>query len=126
MLNDTQLQQFEEDGFIFVPDLFTAEEVDVLKDEIPEIFAQQRSEVVREKSGGAVRTAFATHTYNDVFRRFVSHPRILEPAQQILEGDVYIHQFKLNGKAAFDGEVWQCIKTMEYGKGMTTCLSRGR
>jgi len=57
MLNDTQLQQFEEDGFIFVPDLFTAEEVDVLKDEIPEIFAQQRPEVVREKSGGAVRTA---------------------------------------------------------------------
>ena len=107
MLNDTQLQQFEEDGFIFVPDLFTAEEVDVLKDEIPEIFAQRRPEIVREKSGGAVRTAFATHTYNDVFRRFVSHPRILEPAQQILEGDVYIHQFKLNGKAAFDGEVWQ-------------------
>ena len=76
MLNDTQLQQFEEDGFIFVPDLFTAEEVDVLKVEIPEIFSQQRPEVVREKSGGAVRTAFATHTYNDVFRRFISHPRI--------------------------------------------------
>ena len=107
MLNDNQMQQFEEEGFIFVPDLFTPEEVDILKLEIPEIFAEERPEVVREKSGGAVRTAFATHTYNDVYRRFVSHPRILEPAQQMLGGSVYVHQFKLNGKAAFDGEVWQ-------------------
>ena len=107
MLNDNQMQQFEEEGFIFVPDLFTPEEIDILKLEIPEIFAEERPEVVREKSGGVVRTAFATHTYNDVYRRFVSHPRILEPAQQMLGGSVYVHQFKLNGKAAFDGEVWQ-------------------
>ena len=106
-LDDAQLKQFDEEGFIFVPDLFSTEEVAVLKGEIPEVFAQRRPEVIREASGEAVRTAFATHTYNDVYRRFVSHPRILEPAQQLLGGEVYIHQFKLNGKAAFDGEVWQ-------------------
>ena len=106
-LDDAQLKQFDEEGFIFVPDLFSTEEVAVLKGEIPEVFAQRRPEVIREASGEAVRTAFATHTYNDVYRRFVSHPRILEPAQQLLGGEVYIHQFKLNGKAAFDGDVWQ-------------------
>ena len=106
-LNKAQVKQFDEEGFIFVPDLFTAEEVAVLKGEIPDIFAQRRPEVVREKRGDVVRTAFAAHTYNDVYRRFIGHPRILEPAQQLLGGDVYIHQFKLNGKAAFDGDVWQ-------------------
>ena len=40
MLNDNQMQKFEEEGFIFVPDLFTPEEVNILKLEIPEIFAE--------------------------------------------------------------------------------------
>jgi ectoine hydroxylase len=26
---------------------------------------------------------------------------------QILGEDVYMHQFKINGKQAFDGDVWQ-------------------
>jgi ectoine hydroxylase len=107
LLSAEEVRQFEDEGFIFVPDLFNVEELAVLKGEIPAIFAERRPEIVREKSGDVVRTAFATHTYNDVYRRFVSHPRILEPARQLLGGDVYIHQFKLNGKAAFDGDVWQ-------------------
>ena len=126
MLNDTQIQQFQEDGFIFVPDLFTPEEVDILKLEIPGIFSEERPEVVREKTGGAVRTAFATHTYNDVYRRFVSHPRILEPAQQMLGGSVYVHQFKLNGKAALMAKFGNGTKTTAYGTEMMKCPSHAQ
>ena len=62
---------------------------------------------MREKTGDVVRTAFAVHTYNAVFARLVRHPRMIEPVDQMLGGPVYIHQFKINGKAAFDGDVWQ-------------------
>ena len=106
-LSEREVKLFKDEGFVFVPDLFSSEELAILKGEIPSLFAERRPEIVREKAGDVVRTAFATHTYNDVYRRFVSHPRILEPAQQLLGGEVYIHQFKLNGKAAFDGDVWQ-------------------
>ncbi len=34
-------------------------------------------------------------------------PRMIGPVMQILDGPVYIHQYKINGKAAFDGDVWQ-------------------
>jgi ectoine hydroxylase len=37
----------------------------------------------------------------------VRHPNFIAPAEQMLGGDVYIHQFKINAKAAFDGDVWQ-------------------
>jgi ectoine hydroxylase len=37
----------------------------------------------------------------------VKHPRLLEPLQQYFGEDVYVHQFKLNAKAAFEGDVWQ-------------------
>lgn len=35
------------------------------------------------------------------------HPRLVEPVQQLLGEAVYIHQFKVNAKAAFTGDVWQ-------------------
>jgi ectoine hydroxylase len=106
-LDQAQLEQFREDGYVIIPELFSADEVAVLRGEIPGIFAQRRDENFREKDGDTVRTAFATHTYNDVYGKFVRHPRILEPAEQMLDGQVYVHQFKLNAKAAFNGDVWQ-------------------
>ena len=53
------------------------------------------------------RTAFAAHTFNELFRLLVSHPRLVGPLRQYFGEDVYVHQFKLNAKAAFEGEVWQ-------------------
>ena len=102
-----QVRIFEDQGYLFLPNLFSPAEVTVLRDEVPRIFAQRRPENVREKTGDVVRTSFATHTYSDVFGCLARHPRLIEPAMQILGGPVYVHQFKVNGKAAFDGDVWQ-------------------
>ena len=35
------------------------------------------------------------------------HPRLVEPLMQLFGESVYVHQFKLNAKAAFEGDVWQ-------------------
>ena len=78
----------------------------MLRAEADTVYAMDRDEVVREKSGVA-RTAFAAHTYNEAFARLGAHPRLIEPAMQLLDGPVYVHQFKVNAKAAFDGDVWQ-------------------
>jgi ectoine hydroxylase len=101
-----ELEEFQREGYLFLPEHFSAAEVAVLLEELPGIFALQRDEVWREKSGAA-RTAFAAHTYNEAFRRLGRHPRLIEPVVQILGGPVYMHQFKINAKAAFDGAVWQ-------------------
>jgi hypothetical protein len=106
-LTSEQLKQFDEEGYLFFPDYFSPEETQILKTSVPEVFAQRRPENVREKSGDVVRTAFAVHTYHPVFEALVHHPRFVEPAEQLLKDKTYIHQFKINGKAAFDGDVWQ-------------------
>lgn len=106
-LNQDQTALFEEEGYVFLPEVFSAAEIAVLNAAVPAIFAEEREEVWREKDGKAVRTAFAAHTYDETFRRLGAHPRMIEPVRQLLGGDVYIHQFKINGKAAFDGDVWQ-------------------
>ncbi len=105
-LTDDELQALDKDGYLFFPSKFSPEEAALLRAEADAVYALEREEVWRESSGVA-RTAFAAHTYNEGFRRLGAHPRLIEPVMQILGGPVYIHQFKVNAKAAFDGEVWQ-------------------
>jgi len=106
-INREQLDSFERDGFLFFPSLFRAEEVRVLRDEVPRLYAQQRPENVREKGSDAVRTNFAAHMYSLPFAKLARHPRMVDPIVQLFGEDVYMHQFKINGKMAFDGDVWQ-------------------
>src|SRR3989449_6866843 len=106
-LTPQQLQRFDVDGYLFFPDLFTPQEIKVLNDEVPALYAQRRPENVREKTGDVVRTNFAAHLYSYPFAKLARHPRMVEPIKQLFGEDVYMHQFKINGKAAFDGDVWQ-------------------
>jgi ectoine hydroxylase len=105
-LTNTQIQQFSEEGYIFIPSCFSAGEIKVLNDAASEIFMTDRKEVWRESSGIA-RTAFAAHTYNEAHKKLAAHPKLIKPVKKILDGEVYMHQYKINAKAAFDGEVWQ-------------------
>jgi ectoine hydroxylase len=106
-LTREQLEQFDRDGYLFFPSLFTPQEIAVLTDEVPALYAQRRPENVREKTGDVVRTNFAAHMYSAPFARLARHPRMVQPVTQLFGEDVYMHQFKINGKAAFDGDIWQ-------------------
>ena len=107
-LAPAQIAEFEEEGYLFFPSLFSPEEIGVLGGELPGLFAQAREEVVREKGSEAPRTAFYVQTWNPAFAIVARHPRLVEPVMQLLGSDkLYMHQFKVNAKAAFDGAVWQ-------------------
>jgi ectoine hydroxylase len=107
-LDASQIAEFEEEGYLLLPDLFSPEEVALLTGEMPAIFGQKRDEVVLEKASGAPRSAFYLQTWNPVYAMVARHPRLIEPAMQLLGSDkLYMHQFKINAKAAFEGEVWQ-------------------
>lgn len=106
-LSNSQLAQFERDGYLFFPSQFSPAEVKVLTDAVPDLYAQRRPENVREKTGDVVRTNFAAHMYSAPFARLARHPRMVAPVEQLLGEKLYMHQFKINGKMAFDGDVWQ-------------------
>ena len=106
-LTPEQIEQFDRDGYLFFPSLFRPEEVRVLLDEVPRLYAARRPENVREKGSDAVRTNFAAHMYSAPFARLARHPRMIEPVEQVFGEKLYMHQFKINGKMAFDGDVWQ-------------------
>ncbi len=106
-LTQQQLEQFDRDGYLFFPSHFTPEEVKKLTDEVPSLYAQDRPENIREKGKTSVRTNFAAHMYSAPFARLARHPRMIRPVEQLFDEKLYMHQFKINGKMAFDGDVWQ-------------------
>mgnify|MGYP001812236572 FL=1 len=105
-LHKSQIDEFDNSGYLFFPAVFSEQEVALFKQAASAVYSEHREEVWREKSGVA-RTAFAAHTYNDVFRRLGAHPRLINPVMSLLDGPVYMHQYKVNAKAAYDGDVWQ-------------------
>jgi ectoine hydroxylase len=106
-LSPEQRAQFDRDGYLFFPGLFSREETKVLTDAVPELYARRDICNVREKDSDAVRTNFAAHLYSVPFAKLARHPRMVDPVRDLFGEDVYMHQFKINGKMAFEGDVWQ-------------------
>jgi ectoine hydroxylase len=106
-LSDRQLAQYHRDGFLLMPHLFSPPEVALIRARLPKLFSEQDPANIREKQSQEVRTAMGLHLRDEVFARLVRHPRLLEPAMQILKEPLYVQQVKVNVKAAFCGEPWQ-------------------
>jgi ectoine hydroxylase len=106
-LSPQQIDRFRTDGYLFFPALFAPDEVAELSAAVPALYARRDAFNVREKGSEAVRTNFAAHLYSEPFARLARHPRMVEPVEDLLGESLYMHQFKVNGKMAFEGDVWQ-------------------
>jgi ectoine hydroxylase len=106
-LTPEQLERFDHDGYLFFPSQFTRAEMKALTDEVPQLYSRREAYNVREKGKDAVRTNFAAHMYSKPFAKLARHPRMVQPVMDLFDEQVYMHQFKINGKQAFDGDVWQ-------------------
>jgi ectoine hydroxylase len=108
MLTADQLHGFHQDGVIALPGLFSDDEVDAVTARLPRLFGERCAENFREKASDVVRTAMGLHLRDQLFARLVRDPRLVRPAQQILnDTQLYIQQVKVNAKEAFTGEQWQ-------------------
>jgi ectoine hydroxylase len=106
-LTKEQKEQFDREGYLFFPGLFSPEETRVLNAAVPELYSRREDYNVREKGKEAVRTNFAAHMYSEPFAKLARHPRMIEPVEDLFGEKLYMHQFKINGKMAFEGDVWQ-------------------
>jgi ectoine hydroxylase len=106
-LTKQQLEQFDREGYLFFPGQFTPTETRALTAAVPELYSRREAYNVREKGKDAVRTNFAAHMVSEPFAKLARHPRMVGPVMDLFNEQVYMHQFKINGKAAFEGDVWQ-------------------
>jgi ectoine hydroxylase len=106
-LTSDQMNAYEEHGFLLLAECFLPSEVARMKAELPVVFGEDSERRVLERDGRIVRSVYGAHLSNEIFKRLSLHPRLVEPARQILGGDVYIYQFKINAKVGFGGDIWE-------------------
>jgi ectoine hydroxylase len=107
LFDDRQIDAYRRDGYLLLRDCFSTAEVDLLKAQLAAEFAAPSERRVLEKGGRVVRSVYGSHATNEVFRRLVRDPRLVEPIRQLLGSEVYVYQFKVNAKVAFAGDLWE-------------------
>lgn len=111
-LSKEQLDTYERDGFLVVPELFSAREIGAMKADLERIQKIDTDHLVREKNSGIAKTIYRVHeadgpTTSPVFHAAARSPRMLEPAQELLGDEaLYVYHSKCNLKTAIDGSVW--------------------
>lgn len=105
-LSDEQLRAYHDDGYLLLEDAFSPDEVDRMHDEFERLKTVDTPGRVMEDDGTRVRALHGCHTTSDVFAHLTELPRLVTPARQLLQGDVYVYQFKINCKEAMGGDHW--------------------
>lgn len=113
-LPDEQVEAFQTTGILILKNVFPTSDVRLLRDTMHELAHTDHPTNLTEVDGSAMRALHGCDEHNRVMWNLVRDPRLLIPAQQMLGGDVYLHQFKVSMKAAFNGDVWKWHQDFMY------------
>ncbi|GAA3987552.1 phytanoyl-CoA dioxygenase family protein [Actinomadura viridis] len=105
-LTDKDLAEYDERGFLLLDSVFSAGEVEALRRTLKRDWDVPGPHRIMEEDGRSVRAVYASHTRWKVFADLIRSRRLLEPARRLVGAPLYLHQFKINTKAAFGGEEW--------------------
>jgi ectoine hydroxylase len=114
VLTESQIREYEQSGLLLLPEHFSPEETRLLKTEFAAAAGRATEARVLEADGRTVRSLYGCHTESRLFRRLCALPRLLNIARQLLGNDVYVHQFKINVKNAFSGDLWAWHQDYTY------------
>ena len=107
-LGQEDLDTFDRDGYLLVPNVFSAEEVMGIRSRLeglaadPTVRADERT--ITELESEEVRSVFEVHKTDALFKNLSADPRVADVARQLLASDVYIHQSRVNVKPGFVGK----------------------
>ena len=76
ILSRSQSEQFWDEGYVFFPELLSAGEASVLRSQISAMLDSRNLELVLEKDGKTIRSIFDMHSFNQVYARFIRHPKL--------------------------------------------------
>jgi ectoine hydroxylase len=132
-LDRSDIAEFDDQGYLFIPGLFTTEEIEVLCRDLPNMLSQHGPEVIREPDHeSAIRLVYGGHENYESFKQLSRHPRLLRPVSQLVRDEVYIHQSRLNPKPGFgkggswtwhqDYGTWHRVDGMQHPKAVMTAV----
>src|ERR1043166_9511196 len=107
-LSKEQVEQFNRDGFLMVEGLFDAEEMELLI-RIAKADQQVAGKTIERQDLSGVRSKLwiTDSLGEDIYIAFVHCRRIVDPLEQLLDGEVYHYHHKVMLKEALVGGAWE-------------------
>lgn len=102
----TARASYAEKGWFVAPERLGTEALDRIRGSVNDISATVRPEVVYEEGTKVVRAVHGCHRYDRTCAELVRHPMLLDLAEELIGGPVYLYQFKVNVKSPREGREW--------------------
>jgi ectoine hydroxylase len=111
-LSKSQIDQYNEAGYLVLHNLMSAQEVEVLRAGLDSVVKVDDERVLREKTSDAIRMVYDLHNPSapvacPAYEQLVRTARLAQPAMDLLGGAVNVFHTKVNSKEAIHGEFWQ-------------------
>lgn len=107
-LTEEQSRSYEKEGYLFLEHFFSEAEIQQWRSELERLQSayrdQEAAHVIREPGSKEVRSIFAVHEHNDLFKKLSQHPRLTAIMEYVLGSETYIHQSRINFKPGFTGK----------------------
>lgn len=100
------LEGLQELGIYTCENILSKNQVDEINQQIQTYVAEGHEGIVYEKDSAKVRAIHGPHLYSSFFNELVKINQLVNLAEGHLQDAVYLHQFKINLKRAFEGERW--------------------
>jgi ectoine hydroxylase-related dioxygenase (phytanoyl-CoA dioxygenase family) len=115
ILSDSQVRQYQTDGFVIVRHLLDAEEVDLLG----RVARADRERVDgaasrRDGTGNVVKLSLHNEVGDDIYGAIVRSRRIVDSMEKLLGGEVYHYHHKLILKEPRVGGAWEWHQDYGY------------
>ena len=114
-LSKEEVEQFNRDGFLMIKGLFDAEEMDLLV-RIAKADQQMADKTIERLDLSGVRSKLwiTDSLGEDIYSAFVHCRRIVDPLEQLLDGEVYHYHHKVMLKEALVGGAWEWHQDYGY------------
>ena len=112
-VTDSQIEQFQDDGFLFVESLFDAEEVDYLLT-IGQTNEENTSNAHRDAGNRETRFWINSETGEDIYTAICYSRRMVDAVQALMNSDVYLWHYRVHLKAPREGGAFEWHQDYAY------------
>lgn len=115
MLTLPQIEAYDRDGYVLVPDVFTPQEIEILLANVTKDGrATQHLSALKDASGRASKLSLWSDVGDDVFGAVTTSPRVVNAVRMLLREDVYHWHSKVMLKEPRVGGAWEWHQDYGY------------